>query len=67
MTGGYFVGRIKIFLTNLGKYVDGYLIGEWVKLPVPKDKLNDILARIGIDEHNEEYFITDYVRVRYGK
>ena len=54
------MGRIKIFLTNLGKYADGYLIGEWVKLPVPKDKLNDILARIGIDEHNEEYFITDY-------
>ena len=54
------MGRIKIFLTNLGKYVDGYLIGEWVKLPVPKEKLGDILNRIGIDEHNEEYFITDY-------
>lgn len=54
------MGRLKIFLTNLGKYVDGYLIGEWVKLPVPRDKLNDILARIGIDEHNEEYFITDF-------
>lgn len=54
------MGRLKIFLTNLGKYVDGYLVGEWVKLPVPKDKLNDILTRIGVDEHNEEYFITDF-------
>ena len=53
------MGRLKIFLTNLGEYVSGCLIGEWVKLPVPKDKLSDILTRIGIDEHNE-YFITDY-------
>lgn len=55
------MGRLKIFLTNLGKYVDGYLVGEWVKLPVPKDKLNNILTRIGINEqNNEEYFITDF-------
>ena len=54
------MGGIKICLTNRGEYVCGCLVGEWVKLPVPKDKLNDILIRIGIGEHNEEYFITDY-------
>ena len=53
------MGRLKMFLTNLGEYVNGCLIGEWVKLPVPNDKLKDILTRIGIDERNE-YFITDY-------
>ena len=53
--------RISIFLTNLGKYNDGYLIGEWVKLPVPKDKLEDVLCRIGINHQGyEEYFISDY-------
>ena len=53
--------RISIYLTNLGKYVEGCLIGEWVKLPVDKDKLRDVLDRIGIDEQQyEEYFITDY-------
>lgn len=53
--------RISIFLTNLGKYNEGYLIGEWVKLPVPKDKLDDVLCRIGIDgQQYEEYFISDY-------
>ena len=54
------MGRIQIFLTNLGRYVEGCLIGEWVKLPVAEDKLEEVLARIGINERYEEYFITDY-------
>ena len=54
------MGRIEIFLTNLGKYNEGCLMGEWVKLPVPKDKLEAVLRRIGINERYEEYFITDY-------
>ena len=53
--------RISIYLTNLGKYVEGCLMGEWVKLPVDKDKLQDVLTRIGIDGvQYEEYFISDY-------
>lgn len=52
--------RIAIYLTNLGKYNEGCLMGEWVKLPIPKDKLQDVLTRIGINERYEEYFITDY-------
>ena len=54
------MGRIQIFLTNLGRYVEGCLIGEWVKLPVADDKLEEVFARIGINERYEEYFITDY-------
>ena len=51
---------IKIFLTNLGRYNEGILMGEWVKLPVPADKLDEVLERIGINGEYEEYFITDY-------
>lgn len=54
------MGRLKIFLTNLGRYNEGCLMGEWVKLPVPEDKLEDVLHRIGINEQYEEYFISDY-------
>ena len=28
---------IKIFLTNLGRYNQGILMGEWVRLPVPAE------------------------------
>ena len=50
---------MKIFVTNLGRYNEGYLVGKWVKLPVSEDKLNEVLKEIGINEYYEEYFITD--------
>lgn len=52
--------RIKIFLTNLGRYNEGILMGEWVKLPVAADELEAVMKRIGIRNGYEEYFITDY-------
>ena len=51
--------KVRIFLTNLGKYNEGELVGEWVDLPVQDFK--PILDKIGIDGKNyEEVFITDY-------
>jgi antirestriction protein len=51
---------MKIFLTNLGKYNEGELIGEWVELPASQEELKKVFERIGINEEYEEYFITDY-------
>ncbi len=51
---------LKIFLTNLGKYNEGHLIGEWVSLPIDNGKLEEVKKRIGINKHYEEMFITDY-------
>lgn len=51
---------MKIYLTNLGKYNEGELLGEWVKLPVTEEELEAVFERIGINEEYEEYFITDY-------
>ena len=51
---------MKIYLTNLGRYNEGYLVGKWVKLPVCEEVLDKVLKEIGIDEYYEEYFITDY-------
>ena len=51
---------IKVFLTNLGKYNEGYLIGEWLELPASQQEIDETMAKIGINEEYEEYFITDY-------
>lgn len=51
---------LKIYLTNLGKYNEGELIGEWVKLPISNEELEKVFERIGINEEYEEYFITDF-------
>lgn len=35
---------LRIYLTNLGKYNEGQLVGEWVELPVIEEafeKVND--------------------------
>lgn len=51
---------MNIYLTNLGKYNEGELTGEWVKLPVSDEELQEVFKRIGINKEYEEYFITDY-------
>ena len=36
------------FITNLGKYNEGELVGEWVKFPTTPEKLQEVFERIGI-------------------
>ena len=52
---------ISIYLTNLGKYNEGELVGEWVELPIKSKALEEALQRIGIDNiRYEEFFLTDW-------
>lgn len=52
---------VKAFITNLGKYNEGYLVGEWVTFPITEEEEKEILKRIGIDNnYYEEIFFTDY-------
>lgn len=57
---------MKVFITNLGRYNEGYLVGKWVKLPVDDETLDKVLTEIGINEQYEEYFITDYENTLVG-
>jgi antirestriction protein len=51
---------IKGYITNLGKYNEGFLIGEWISFPIEEEDLEAVLARIGINEEYEEFFFTDW-------
>lgn len=51
---------MNIYVTNLGKYNEGFLIGQWVNLPVDPEQLQKVYNEIGINEYYEEMFITDY-------
>ena len=52
---------ISAYVTNLGKYNEGDLCGEYLKLPAEKEDVKALLARIGVDGVlYEEFFITDY-------
>ena len=54
------------FVTNLGKYNEGELVGEWVKFPTTAEEMKKVFDRIGIGQKDdfgqpyEEWFITDY-------
>ena len=49
------------FVTNLGKYNEGALCGDWLKLPATAEEVKALFSRIGIDGVlYEEYFITTY-------
>lgn len=51
---------LRACITNLGKYNEGELVGQWVDFPCGEDEFEDILTEIGIDEYHEEWFVTDY-------
>ena len=52
--------ELKGFITNLGKYNEGELVGEWITFPINEEELQEVLERIGINEEYEEFFFTDY-------
>ena len=34
---------LKTFITNLGLYNEGYLVGKWIDLPIDDDELEKVL------------------------
>ena len=52
---------LEAYVTNLGKYNEGILAVEWLKLPANTKEMQELLKRIGVDGRRyEEIFITDY-------
>lgn len=52
---------INVYITNLGKYNEGCLIGKWLRLPAADEEIEEVLKEIGIDGVlYEEYFFTDW-------
>ena len=62
--------EIKGYITNLGMYNEGELVGKWITFPIDEDALNEILKDIGccyydedgkyVNTGYEEYFFTDW-------
>ena len=49
------------YVTNLGKYNEGELLGEYLKFPTTPEEVQALLKRIGVDGvRYEEIFITDF-------
>ena len=52
---------IEAFITNLGKYNEGQLCGEYLKLPATTEDVQKLLANIGVDGNlYEGILISEY-------
>ena len=52
---------LEAFITNLGRYNEGYLDGAYLKLPAEEEDVQALLKKIHVDGvRYEEIFITDY-------
>ncbi len=52
---------IEAYITNLGRYNEGYLISEPLKFPTTTEEVQALLKRIGVDGiRYEGYFLTEY-------
>lgn len=62
--------ELKGYITNLGKYNEGALIGKWITFPIEEDDLQEVLKEIEccyydeegeyINTGYEEFFFTDW-------
>ena len=52
---------ITAYITNAGKYGEGFLYSQPLKLPATQESLQNCLKQIKLDgKHYEEYFISEY-------
>lgn len=53
------------YITNLGKYNEGRLVGETLKFPATTEEVQALLKRIGVDGvRYEEIFITSFLTLQ---
>ena len=49
------------YITNLGKYTEGMMVGETLKFPTTTEEVQALLKRIGVDGvRYQEFFITSF-------
>ncbi|MCM0743264.1 antirestriction protein ArdA, partial [Clostridioides difficile] len=44
------VEDMRVYIANLGKYNEGYLVGDWFAFPIDEE---DVTERIGLNERYE--------------
>lgn len=49
--------EMRVYIANLGKYVEGQLVGAWFTPPIDFD---DMRSKIGLNDYYGEYAIHDY-------
>lgn len=48
------MANIRLYIANLGKYNEGYLVGDWIDLPATEEEFEELYVRIKVGHYNEE-------------
>ena len=56
------IDDMAVYIANLGKYNEGYLVGAWFTFPIDEE---DVKEKIGLNEQYEEYAIHDTDNLYY--
>ena len=51
---------LSAYVTNLGKYNEGELVGKWLDFPTTQKEINTVLKEIGIDGIRYEEMMLAY-------
>lgn len=54
------MANISIYIANLGKYNEGYLVGEWIDLPVTEEEFEALFVRIKVGHYEEGKYVAGY-------
>jgi antirestriction protein len=53
--------QLRVYVANLGKYVEGELVGAWLDLPATHNEIKAFLkTKVGLNSQYEEYGTHDY-------
>ena len=55
------IDDMAVYIANLGKYNEGYLVGAWFTFPIDEE---DVKEKIGLNEEYEEYAIHNVIKLR---
>ncbi len=45
---------MNVYVANLGKYNEGYLVGQWLELPATEEEINEVFVKIKLGHYDEE-------------
>ena len=61
------IDDMAVYIANLGKYNEGYLVGAWFTFPIDEE---DVTEKIGLNEQYEEWCVIEesqrYLRLEHG-
>jgi antirestriction protein len=48
---------VRVYIANLGKYNEGYLVGDWIGLPATEEEIEALFVRVGLGSYQDGEYV----------